>query len=288
MSLIKFKLTEKLSLQLLTIGAAILVSSFFFFFWNEWNHISVTNSINAGKVGQFGDFIGGVIGSIWALAGVIMFYVALKDQRMDFGTNSKILIQQVEEFKAQKLELEETRKLIKLQSETLNKQQFESTFFNLVNLHHELISTMSNHSQKGRDCFKHMDRLIYDRYANHHHVKPIHSESVRFEKAKESFTNIYNQSKSELGPYFRNLFNIYKFLDKSEIKDKETYASILSDQLSEIELNLIFYNGLPVNEFMTLINKYQILSNLDLSKIICKPTIDILPYEPKAFGLEEQ
>lgn len=41
--------------------------------------------------GQFGDIVGGVIGSLWALAGVILFYAGLTEQRKDIQTNQNAL-----------------------------------------------------------------------------------------------------------------------------------------------------------------------------------------------------
>lgn len=63
------------------------------------------------QTGQVGDFIGGVIGSIWALAGVFLYFSALKLQQ--------------KEMKSQRLEMIENQKL-------LDQQLFETTFFNLL------------------------------------------------------------------------------------------------------------------------------------------------------------
>lgn len=41
------------------------------------------------KTGQVGDFIGGVIGSIWALTGVLLFYAALRIQTKELAENRK-------------------------------------------------------------------------------------------------------------------------------------------------------------------------------------------------------
>ena len=103
---------EKTSLVLVGIGLFFVGLALLLFFWKE--DLSISQSIDAGKVGQFGDFIGGLVGSLWALAGVILFYVALTEQRKDFATNREVfqnqveaLNQQIREFELQRRELDQ-------------------------------------------------------------------------------------------------------------------------------------------------------------------------------------
>lgn len=41
--------------------------------------------VGGGIIGQLGDFVGGVSGSLWALAGVALFYLALQEQRKELA-----------------------------------------------------------------------------------------------------------------------------------------------------------------------------------------------------------
>ena len=63
------------------------------------------------QTGQVGDFIGGVVGSVWALAGVLLYFSALRLQQ--------------QEMKNQREEMATNQKL-------LDQQLFENTFFNLL------------------------------------------------------------------------------------------------------------------------------------------------------------
>jgi uncharacterized membrane protein len=109
------------------LGIIFIVLSFVtFLIFGNWEF---SNSLNEEKVGQFGDFIGGVVGSLFSLAGVILFYVALKEQRRDININqenlrlqTEALNQQVDEFKEQKIELEETRKIYEEQTGLIREQ----------------------------------------------------------------------------------------------------------------------------------------------------------------------
>jgi len=58
-------------------------------------------------------------------------------QRKDIQINQEALKAQVEEFKAQKIEMVESRKVYEEQSQTLAQQRFETTFFNLLNIYLE-------------------------------------------------------------------------------------------------------------------------------------------------------
>jgi hypothetical protein len=83
--------------------------------FGSWNF---SQTLDESKIGQFGDFIGGVIGTILAFVAAVLYYVALKEQRKDIAINqeaaklqNEALKKQIEEFEKQKEELELTRKV---------------------------------------------------------------------------------------------------------------------------------------------------------------------------------
>lgn len=69
------------------------------------------------RTGQIGDFFGGIVGSIWALAGVLLYFSALKLQRKEIKN-------QIDEMIANK--------------KLMSQQQFESTFFGLLTTQQEI------------------------------------------------------------------------------------------------------------------------------------------------------
>lgn len=89
-----------------------------------------SSQINSEKFGQLGDYVGGIVGSLWSLAGVVLFYVALTEQREDIKLNRetletqvKALHLQIKEFELQTVELEETRKELKRSADAQEKSQ---------------------------------------------------------------------------------------------------------------------------------------------------------------------
>jgi hypothetical protein len=293
-------LTEKFSIKLLITGTILLFLGFLVFFWNDFN-LSFSNKIQADKFGQFGDIVGGLIGSIWALAGVILFYVALTEQRNDFNTNRKVLNaqtdtlkQQIKEFELQRVELQETRKVFYIQSDTLKIQQFESSFFNLLNLHHSIVNSIDlksstdkygtfefnrinrdrnekiinekiNETITGRDCFVRFCKGFRNTYDNLKENKK-NTDLTEHEICEKSYRIYYQYHQSDLGHYFRNLYHIFKFIKKSEIENKKRYTSLVRAQLSNDELFLLFYNSsstFGIDKFLPLIEEFHLLKNLN-------------------------
>lgn len=78
------------------------------------------NDILLTETAQVGDFIGGLVGSIWALAGVLLFFSALKIQREELKL-------QRQEFKEQRLEFVTSRvtTIIYKQKETFEAKLYD-------------------------------------------------------------------------------------------------------------------------------------------------------------------
>lgn len=287
-------LTEKFSKTLLYIGLIILIIGFTLFIWNDWD-LNKTNRLNSEKAAQFGDFVGGLIGSIWALAGVVLFYVALTEQRKDFATNRAVLNAQtdalqlqIKEFELQRKELSETREVFTIQSKTLKIQQFESTLFNLINLHHQIVNSIDLISNvdpfeieygegqvkttTGRDTFVKFRKGFINEYNK---VNKSNKDREDIINANNAYNYYYKKHQSDLGHYYTNLYHIFKFINNSNIEDKSNYTSLVRAQLSNDELFLLFYSSISKygkDKFKPLIEKYQLLKNLNKETLIDKKT----------------
>lgn len=295
-------LTEKNSKILLWIGVIIFIAGIGVFIWDE--SFNLTNDFNTDKISGFGDFIGGIIGSLWSLAGVILFYVALTEQRIDIKINRdalnaqvKALNQQIKEFELQRTELGETRKVFVEQGETLRVQRFENTFFQLVNLHHEIIDKL-NFDRKnqysgsieiekrgvisnavidlnGRIVLKN----VIDKADGFGGLIREPNLPTNKNEAEERLCDAYKEFyfddyKQLLSHYYRNIYHIFKFIFTTTLimdDKKQFYASIVRAQLSSDELLLIAYNSIMPNlgypNFLFLIEKFDIMQNFDFDLI---------------------
>lgn len=240
---------------ILIAGLSIAYFIFKHFFFNFFNSHGLVVGID--KVGDFGGFVGGIIGVVWSLAGVILFYVSIRDQKIDIKTNRDTLNtqvdalkQQVKEFELQRKELELTRAVYEEQSKTLKLQQFETTFFNLLNSQQMIIeglvfekkNRISNWDTEGPsarqgqvseikvlelakndfDCFYQSPENV--RVG----VRNLGDDTIKFLLGMEKspppqnmhldrikfkyriFFEVYHQ---QLGHYFRHLFQILQFLN---------------------------------------------------------------------------
>lgn len=284
--------TERTSKILMWIGVGMFFSGLLLFVWHDYQ-IRLDTSIDASKFGQFGDFIGGIVGSLWALAGVILFYVALTEQREDIRTNREVLKNQVEafkhqieEFELQRQELEQTRKVFQQQSLTQKHQRFENTFFQLLRNHNDIVNSLDLRNAvdgtitaTGRDCFT----KFYSYFQKH--IKSTRNPSLH-KKILEIYVNIiFKQYQSDLGHYYRNLYHIIKFVDTSEIDDKKKYTNFVRAQLSSYELVFVFYNCLTKfgeEKFKPLVERYSLLKNLNTDLLFQDDTLTS-KYDKNAF-----
>lgn len=207
--------------------------------------------------GQFGDMFGAVnaLFSGWAFVGVIV----------------AILLQK-EELELQRKELKETRKEFKDQNETMKRQRFENTFFNMMSLLNETVNSFQlnldvHGSAEGRDTFSLMQKRMHtfwEQSINHNHGQTIQNIY------ETSYVGIFQ---GILGHYFRNLYRIIKFVDESDLKDEEKslYVKIVRAQLSNQELFLLFYNCAYYEEglnFKVYVEKYALLNNFPLGDLL--------------------
>ena len=182
-------------------------------------------------IGQFGDFIGGIAGSLWALAGVIMFYVALHEQRKDFETNREILSAQLDEFKLQQVELAETRKVFKEQSETLRIQRFENSFFSMINTLNELINTFTfeegrldsgkfiKEVYQGRNAiYKIVDLIEDDIKEQMANIQDLENALIYLDPAQFSLIGLFLSSRSEQGSELLTKMRILNFYDSNSFE----------------------------------------------------------------------
>src|SRR5690606_7392897 len=268
-------------------GIVIIIITIFFYLINgSWEY---SCTLDEAVIGQFGDFIGGFIGSLFSLAGVILFYVALKEQRKDISINQKnielqtsALEQQVKEFQAQKSELEETRKVyeeqtilireqtnlyrqqnkeLKEQSNISKNQQFDSSFFSYLNLLNEYRNTLNNLSNSGN---------YFGDILNEIRKENIDDKSIRkiLDLVCEKYLDVFEQHRDKMAPYFKTLYRIMMLIDSSNIdlSKKNEYFKLLRSQFSDVELLILNYNyhtdlGVKVR---ALVIKYNFLKHINL------------------------
>lgn len=260
----KFKKDKGLIIAVTLLVIAILMLFFPYF---KLNNIQVGNfKIVIPEYDKFGTFISGVTAPFLSLAAFVLLYLT---------------------YKSQKEELADSKKILKEQNTTQQTQRFETTFFNLLNLHHSIVNNIDleikeKHTdqwkethwyeteiKKGRDCFLTFYAGFKTAYKkqksnNSRSEETLLIEDTEIITVKKAYHEFFVKHHYDLGHYFRNLYHLIKFIDKSEMPDKQMYVSLVRAQLSSHELLLIFYNctsdyGQKFTPYMT---TYHFLKNM--------------------------
>lgn len=289
-----------LSLSLLIIGLTLYA------YWRN-NFLNFNYFLGTDKLGHFGDFIGGFLGTI--LTGLATYLV-------------------YKTYISQKEELELQRKLIA-------QQQFETTFFNMLNVHRELKKGFSFNINVRITNYTPIDEVIKSEYGyilnKDDSYKPIsyfnELEVLNFirqefiilyksfidlkstrgsqnfglniikneilvllidkrellnsnekEIIEQIFWIIFYNYRNILSHYFRNVYHILKFIRENELKNKENYrkyADIFQSQLNEDEQFLLFYNFIAFEDkvkkklsTINICNHYKFLENLGYENLL--------------------
>jgi len=243
--------------------------------WNGHYGLSLSTT----ERGVFGDMFGAVNALFSGLAFVGVVY-AIVMQRHEITIAKR-------EIAYTKTILDEQQKQLALQNSETKKQAFENTFFQMLRLFSDITSQidllrMSNNNPvytKGKDVFPiFLDRLrLFYRNSR--------GEIIDGVDANGAYISFYNRHNSELGHYFRILYNIIKFIDASDVANKKLYSNIVRAQLSDAEAAILFHNGLSlygIEKFKPLIEKYGLLKNV-VDTDILDPTLK-KQYQASAFG----
>lgn len=238
----KWTFLHWLSLSSLVIGLGIM-TVFLFKVSSSFSIASKDNAIDVTASASIATFIGGVVGTVWTLVSIFLFYLNLRKQTEAIGL--------------QQSQIEMTKKQI-------DRQQFENTFFNLLRTQQEIRNQISLKTQNTKtnetstlnsndffDFCKIILKKEYDDLADFtHHEKitmllssalqdkdyikemsirekikklnaPENQEKLKttLGKAQLAYASVFNKYHSQLGHYFRHLYHILKFVELNQIDE---------------------------------------------------------------------
>ncbi len=235
------------------------------------------SKISPEALGFFGEYAGGIVGSIWSLASIMLFYSALRRQgkdsilqreqlelqRQELASQREELILQRKETELQRIEFERQTEQLRKQNDTLAIQKFENTFFQLLGLHNEIVN-----GNESRDLGKNWAKQLYLRFITRYQKTNENEDSL--DRISSSY-KIFPKRVEYLDRYFNNFTTLIEFIDRSQIQDKSFYTYILKAQLNVNELLLLFYfaiTDMAPKNLKVLIEKYSFLSDLPNDEII--------------------
>jgi hypothetical protein len=203
--------SEQGTKSLLVITALIFVAVTSLFLYIVFSADGWTFS--AETMNFYGGLIGGIIGPLVSLASVVLFYVALREQRQDFRTNIEVLNLQKQELQLQREELESTRKVFEEQSTIMKFQQNESTFFKMLENHRNLVSSLGSGEKAGYPA---LDKLYSDlkRYIKAY-KEALHSRIVSLRDMHNYHPQQLLKTERELYEQLSNdIIHIIKFINE--------------------------------------------------------------------------
>jgi uncharacterized membrane protein len=216
--------------------------------------------VNYEQRGTFGDMFGSVnaVFSGLAFAGIIL-----------------TIFMQKKELEYQREELRDTRKEFSIQNQTMKLQRFENTFFQMINLHHDIVDKI------GKKTMDSMADRLYE-FMRHPNDIPLSTATpidppTAWNYLIASYQRFYFTEGYEtyLSNYYRNLYHIFKFIyltDQIGEEKKKFYSSLVRSQLGQKELFLIFYNSMIPNlgnpKFLFLLKNFEIMENFNNSSVL--------------------
>lgn len=252
---------EDSRVTLIGVAVGVLLIMVVIFFY------AVTHDWEKQGLGTLGDFLGGTLNPILTFLTFVGLIVT-------------ILLQQRElhDAKAESTKMEIEREKDRLRAE---KQQFEATFFQMLNYHSSIVNSIDVHRSStkgtltGRECFKYFNDELLSNYNKVHHQDEL-------QRAKSAYEGLWAIFQKDLGHYFRFLYNLIRFVNQSNFP-KTKYIRIVRAQLSDFEMVILFYNVIATDRkrFKEYIEFFTLFDNLPKENLLNRDHAEY--YERSAF-----
>ena len=205
-------------------------------------------------VGQYGDFVGGVIGTI---VSTVLLYFTFKQQREDSEANALVY----------------------------KKEQMNDTFYQLIDQYHKIIATISYNDE---DSFYVGKEALHRKYADLQlGFANTANDSRNRKDAIASYQEFYSFNRDYMPTLCRVMYRICDVTNSADADLKEHCVKLIKvfrAQMNDTELCLLRYNAMSLQgkKFVTYINKYNLIKHL--------PPLELLEYTywRKKMTLEEQ
>ncbi|ATH71766.1 hypothetical protein CFN77_06045 [Bacillus altitudinis] len=212
-------------------------------------------AIDFNTLGPIGDFFGGTTVGLLTLASMLFVISSISMQR-------KQLDMQQDDLKMQRKELAKTRKEFELTNKTLTKQQFESTFFNMINLHHNLLKDLEGMREYFNENYESLSDEYRSVVKNHWNEQLNMLKEKKPNRLKRLLQTIYINNmkisfvKKELSNYRNVDFKDNKLMEEI----KSNLENIFEDTLSKKELIRNFVEVTIDDRLSACINDREILN----------------------------
>lgn len=225
--------------------------------------------------GQFGDLFGSVnsLFSGLAFAGLVI-----------------TIIQQRHDSQLQRQAINQSKKDINQQNETMKIERFENTFFKMLEVQQSIVNdlyaadshkewvkqdnssgrsaaeVLTKYEYRGRNLFYYVFKLCKHELANHTFPNNTSflglSEVIKL-RGKDYFDDFMTTTMFD--HYFRHLYTILKFISLNEwlgMEKQYQYSTFVRATLSRYELVMLYYNGFFHPKMKKMMERYCLLNNI--------------------------
>lgn len=211
------------------------------------------------KFGPIGDFVSGIFTPILTLSSVLMAYWLFKKQQNDTEV-----------------------------------QNDRTHFFDLMSVAGSVCSDISirkTNKSSGIESFTTGKAAFSNLFHRYERAYNSNTSTNEDEKMQLAFKELYSSQGSKFGHYFRLIYNILDFLNKSKIpySEQKKLSDLLRATLNRYEMIVLFYNILGKKEhttFKKLVENFEFLKGMDDELLLISSHKKHLL--PKAFGEKEE
>lgn len=244
-SMFKRKWENKLLCAEVLMGVSFICAVILFCAHQPWLVWEVV--IDTSKWGNFGDFIGGLLGTACA-------YISLR-----------LLVKNLKE---QERANEYLRESNNRSSEVFELQLVHKDMSTLMESYNRIISTYKiNETMVGQEAIKKIATDLLESYDNNDS-----SIEKRIEEARKMFDSQYILYRESMAVHFRLLYQIFQIIWLSDIQGekKAMLSKMLRSQFTEHELLLLRYNCLTSNgvKMQTYVNQFNLLKHLPITHLL--------------------
>lgn len=206
------------------------------------------------KLGPIGDFIGGTTVAFLTAASVVLLLATIIMQRKEIKISQQSIVELVKQTETSVKQAEEARKETKITNETMKQQQFETTFFNMLSLHHQIVNNIKISELKkthtGREAIARLKDIFENGFAQEQYfldnpekgikdwienprlkkeylVKLFdNADTITQERLDEIYEQFHDTYGNDIGHYMRNNYRIVKFIVNNVADDENEQKRI--------------------------------------------------------------
>lgn len=179
----------------------------------------------------YGSFVGGLTTPIFSLFTLIMVLVSHFCQRVDAGKASE--------------EREENKKVIDAQLDSVKQQQFESTFFSLLDIHNNLLSKITEIDKDNLSLAEQKICCVLEfpmDYDAPDEFDQRYSYYAKYRKVADGIKSIKFLDDPHLKLYLMGLLQLLIFIDRAEETSQQSYCDIVKSMVPNEVLHIVMFS----------------------------------------------